>query len=103
MNGFLLVTGALLHVLETKPEEKILSRSFRKSPFCGMTTAESEKKDKQLAHRRERRIVRQILDSNPLRPVLPHRREVSNVWSFDKDGKQRLSTDSPYYLEIMRK
>lgn len=80
-----------------------MSRSFRRSPFCGMTTAESEKKDKQLAHRRERRIVRQILDSDPLRPVLPHRREVSNVWSFDKDGKQRLSADSPYFLEIMRK
>ena len=80
-----------------------MSKSFRKSPFCGMTTAESEKKDKQLAHRRERRIVHQILASDPLRPVLPHRREVSNVWSFDKDGKQRLSSDSPYFLEIMRK
>lgn len=80
-----------------------MSRSYRKSPFCGITTAESEKKDKQLAHRRERRIVSQILGSDPLRPVLPHRREVSNVWSFDKDGKQRLSGNSPDYLKIMRK
>lgn len=80
-----------------------MSKSYRKHPICGMTTAESEKKDKQLAHRRERRIVRQILGSDPLRPVLPHRREVSNVWSFDKDGKQRLSTDSPYFEQIMRK
>ncbi|MBX9948638.1 MAG: hypothetical protein K2Y39_05730 [Candidatus Obscuribacterales bacterium] len=80
-----------------------MSKSFRKSPICGITTAESEKKDKQLAHRRERRIVRQILGSDPLRPVLPHRREVSNVWSFDKDGKQYLSCDLPCYLKIMRK
>jgi len=93
---------ALLRPTKTT-EEKLLSKSYRKHPFCGMTTAESEKKDKQLAHRRERRIVRQILGSDPLRPVLPHRREVSNVWSFDKDGKQRLSIDSPYFEQIMRK
>jgi hypothetical protein len=52
-----------------------------------MTTAESEKADKLAAHRRERRLVRKVLGTDPEREVLPHTREVSNVATWDKDGK----------------
>ncbi len=82
-----------------------MARSYRKSPFCGMTTAESEKKDKQAAHRRERARVRTAFksaaDLDEL--VLPHFREVSNIWSFAKDGKQRFSIDGSYFRKYMRK
>ena len=91
-----------MHPKKTKTEEKTIEQILQKVSllrdyYC------RKRKEGQLAHRRERRIVRQILGSDPLRPVLPHRREVSNVWSFDKDGKQRLSGNSPDYLKIMRK
>jgi len=35
--------------------------------------------------------------------VLPILREVSNVWSFPKDGKHRMNSDSRYYKKYMRK
>lgn len=80
-----------------------MSRSFRHSPFTGHTTAESEKKDKRLANRRERRVVQQKLSVFADDSVLPHRRSVSNPYSFDKDGKQRLSPELPDYAKLMRK
>ncbi len=58
-----------------------MSRSRRKNPIIGITKAESEKQDKRLANRRFRRITRLNLDDTP------NRREHSNVWCFDKDGK----------------
>lgn len=63
-----------------------MSRSRRKTPICGMTTARSEKKDKRFANRKERRRVRLAIPLDP--DVLPHKREISNVYTFDKDGKQ---------------
>jgi hypothetical protein len=64
-----------------------MSRSYRKTPIRGVTTAESEKLDKQLANRRLRRVVKQVLKDEPDAQVLPHKREVSDVWAMDKDGK----------------
>jgi hypothetical protein len=55
-------------------------------PIFGITTSDSEKQDKRRANRRLRRAVRLALDAG--REVLPHLREVSNVWAFDKDGKR---------------
>ncbi len=74
-----------------------MSRSRRKTPIVGHTTAETEKTDKRLANRRYRRRVRQTLDGvDPAADVLiPHRNEVSNVWQFDKDGKQYLDSPEP--------
>ena len=61
-----------------------MSRSRKKTPVCGMTTAKSEKDDKKRWHRKARRLRKQsdevILD-----------KEVSDVWSMAKDGKQYLS------------
>lgn len=74
-----------------------MSRSRRKNPIVGHTTAESEKTDKRLANRRYRRRARQVLGgSDPAGDVImPHVNEVSNVWQFDKDGKQYLDSPEP--------
>ena len=60
-----------------------MSRSHLKNPFFGFTTAVSEKQDKREANRRLRRKVRAGKCYLTLR-------EVSNVWSFAKDGKRYL-------------
>jgi hypothetical protein len=65
-----------------------MSRSRRKTPICGWTTCDSEKEDKSLANRRLRRIVGHAIKNN--REIYPELREVSDVWNFGKDGKQRL-------------
>jgi hypothetical protein len=67
-----------------------MSRSHRKTPICGMTTAESEGKDKDIWHRRFRRTVRQEIQAGSDQDDLAHFREASDPWSFDKDGKQRF-------------
>jgi hypothetical protein len=67
-----------------------MSRSTKKNPFTGITTALSEKQDKREANRKERRINREILDQTKDETKLKATREVSNVWSFGKDGKQRI-------------
>ena len=65
-----------------------MSRSFRKTPIFGMTTSPSEKQDKKIWHSRARATERDRLkagvDDNHLTTL---DREVSNPWSFDKDGK----------------
>ena len=62
-----------------------MSNSVKRNPFRGTTTCESEKQDKREANRKYRRVVKQRLsDTNN---ELPDIREVSNVWSFGKDGK----------------
>jgi hypothetical protein len=99
-----------------------LSRSRKKTPITGITTARSEKQDKRLANRKLRRKTRQALRCRDL-DVLPVLREVSNVWCMDKDGKfwfgdypRRDATLPPtswaarhpgfyakYYVRLMRK
>jgi hypothetical protein len=70
-----------------------MSRSRRRTPICGITTADSEKRDKQIANRRLRRAVSRVLRSDAEADVLPHRRELSNPWLMDKDGKQRFDPE----------
>jgi hypothetical protein len=62
-----------------------LSRSYRRTPIFGITTSRSEKQDKAFANRRLRRKVKVCLAAD--NEELPLLREISNVWSFDKDGK----------------
>jgi len=76
-----------------------MSRSFRKIPIAGITTAKSEKQDKRLANRRYRRITKQLIKNNNFN--LPLLREVSNIWSMDKDGKKVF--DPVKYPKLMRK
>lgn len=70
-----------------------MSRSRRKTPVFGHTTARSEADDKRLWHQRWRARERDQLagcgpDDDPL-PV--HRHAVSNTWDMAKDGKHWFS------------
>lgn len=67
-----------------------MSRSRRLTPKRGITIADSEKRDKVLAHRKERKRVREVLGKNPEADVLPHRNELSDPWLMQKDGKRYL-------------
>lgn len=62
-----------------------MSRSRRHKPIRGFTTSDSEKEDKRLARKRLRAALRQMpADEDAFEPL---KREKSNVWCFDKDGK----------------
>ncbi len=63
-----------------------MSRSKKKIKIRGITTAISEKQDKRMANKKLRRGVNQKVKIG--NEELPELREVSNVWSFDKDGKR---------------
>ena len=78
-----------------------MSRSRKKTPVAGMTTAVSEKQDKRLYNRRYRRVTKQMVHVEPERELLPHLREYSDPWGMDKDGKHRF--DPLNYPERMRK
>jgi hypothetical protein len=72
-----------------------VARSRKKAPIAGITSAKSEKADKQAAHRKERRKVRQAVAADPAPEALPHTREVSNPWAMAKDGKAYLGEAIP--------
>jgi len=64
-----------------------MSRSRRHTPIMGVTTAESEKQDKRRANRALRRTVKTVLLKEPEADVIPTLEEVSDIWSFAKDGR----------------
>ena len=74
-----------------------MSRSKKKTPVTGMTTARSEKDDKRLANRKFRRVTR-IDPENA-----PALREVSDVWGMAKDGKVRFDPMDESGKKLMRK
>lgn len=70
--------------------------SYRLTPKGGITTGPSEKRDKRTANRALRARVRAWLvcdepDYQPAPP--PALRQVSNVWSMNKDGKSYWNQD----------
>lgn len=69
-----------------------MSRSKKKTPIHGVTTAASESRDKELWHRAYRRGERQRLahDDDPL-PASAH--DYSSPWTMDKDGKAYIEGD----------
>lgn len=68
-----------------------MSRSRRKSPFIGYTTAETDKPWKAQSSRRVRRAVSAALQGGSTGEDLPVRRyAMTNPWDAPKDGKQRL-------------
>jgi hypothetical protein len=77
-----------------------MARSRRKTPATGITTADSEKSDKQASHRKVRRAVRQLV---PLQrsPLLPLEKQLTNPFSLAKDGKARF--DPAKHPKLMRK
>ena len=66
-----------------------MSRSRRKNPIRGNTTAESEKHSKLKANRKLRRLTKETLKNR--KEVLPLLREVSDKWNFEKDGKKYVT------------
>ena len=72
-----------------------MSRSFRKTPVFGNTTARSEKKSKRLANRKFRRINKKLinLDKDPKEMNV-----VFNVWDMEKDGKHFWKNPDPKYM-----
>jgi hypothetical protein len=78
-----------------------MARSHRAAPVRGITTSESEKRDKQAAHRRERRRIHAVVHTEPETEVMPHARELSDPWTMAKDGKMRF--DPTKHPHLMRK
>lgn len=66
-----------------------MSRSYRTNPITGVTTARSEKRDKQTWHRRFRRATAEAIRRGS--DLMPDILDVSNVWAFAKDGKVHWS------------
>lgn len=65
-----------------------MSRSRRKQPISAITTAKSERSDKKLWHKKLRSKEKQRLKSDDLDNYTPlTANEVSNPWTFAKDGK----------------
>ncbi|WP_079721738.1 hypothetical protein [Salegentibacter holothuriorum] len=62
-----------------------MSRSKRKTPILPNCQASSEKSEKQKANRKLRRIVKEKLAVPD--EELPHKKEISNIWNWGKDGK----------------
>lgn len=68
------------------PWVNAMSRSRRKTPIFGITTATSEANDKAAWHRAYRRAENQRLAAAP--ETEPHHyRKFFNPWKMDKDGK----------------
>ena len=66
-----------------------MSRSKKKTPIRGVAN-NSDKESKREANRLERKIVKQILHehADKLDEIeLPIKREIKDVWEFNKDGK----------------
>lgn len=76
-----------------------MSRSRRHTPIFGIASLESEKTDKQLAHRAQRAAERVAIAGERL-DDMPLPRETSNTWSFRKDGRSYWA-EAP--VEYMRK
>ena len=65
-----------------------MSHSFKKTPITGLTTADSEAYSKRLWARRFRKHVKDELLKGGDQDSLKDRRELGNVYSGEKDGKQ---------------
>ena len=71
-----------------------MSRSLKKVPIAG-NGGDSDKIGKRKANRALRKNVNQVDFENEDLDILPHLREVSNVYSFPKDGKKFIKNSKP--------
>lgn len=62
-----------------------MSRSRKRLPICGVTTAASDRDWKRDSHTRMRAATREALHHGREMPTVY---ECSDVWNSDKDGKQ---------------
>jgi hypothetical protein len=65
-----------------------MARSRKRVPITGITNAKTEKNNKRKANRKFRRLTKVQIKKGGVQ--ITSIKEVSNVWSFDKDGKQFL-------------
>jgi len=69
-----------------------MSRSRRKTPVFGITNAQSERRDKQLWHRRwrlqERMALRKLSPEALDTHLSSDAKAAGNLWSMAKDGRQ---------------
>lgn len=72
-----------------------MSRSIRHTPIIGNTTCKSEKRDKRIANRKLRRLVKEEIKMDK---ELSFIREVSSVWTFGKDGKHYIKNPENKWL-----
>jgi hypothetical protein len=83
-----------------------MSRSHKKHPFIGTTSAKSEKKDKRIVNRQVRHKVNQALkypDKFDENALYLKKEDISDIWDFAKDGKHRVDKNSEFYKKTMRK
>jgi hypothetical protein len=73
---------------------KKMTRSRKTTPICGMTKAESEKKDKRSANRLLRRKAKAEINVTGETELTA--REVSDIWKFSKDGKHYWPDEKAY-------
>jgi NAD(P)H-nitrite reductase large subunit len=67
-----------------------MSRSRRKTPILGTTTAESERYDKKTWHRAFRRAIKNLLSKPWLEEEIGNSNDIRNNssdWNMSKDGK----------------
>lgn len=79
-----------------------MSRSKRRTPIIGIcaNARTSEKTDKKIWHRIHRRAEKQAIHHGR---EMPHFREVSNPYSFTKDGKVWIGNGDRYYWRGLKK
>jgi hypothetical protein len=70
-----------------------MSRSRRKTPITGMTTARSNKAFKVIEHRRERALTRSAMAVG--REDTLHPKMTGDEWASPRDGKQWLGDRHP--------
>lgn len=68
-----------------------MTRSRKKVPITGATTAQSDKPFKKREHRRERAAVRDALATGA---EPPHPKSFGDPWDGEKDGKRYWSSDA---------
>ena len=74
--------------------KSLMSRSRRKTPIAGNTTARSDKQDKQFANRKYRRVSKIAVAKDE---EIPEKNAVSNVYDFNKDGKRWYGPNKRYF------
>jgi len=79
-----------------------MARSYRHIPICG-ACSDSDAPSKAKANRKFRRLTHEILNNDidffvvaDLRP-----RDVSDVWSFNKDGKFSFRKADPSIITLL--
>lgn len=75
-----------------------MGKSIRKTPIMGHTKARSEKKDKQLTHKKFRRHNKLAIKAGRLERIWDEMTEAYNTWSMAKDGKGYVRNPEPKWM-----